>query len=767
MYVKKICVVFIALFIFAISLNTESKAKGHKLMSDDKLIISQGDLQIKVLSGANTVDWRAARIFIDVINERTGLKIPLNVESDAKYTLVIGNQTNYDVREYTFDHHEILKLKNDGYCIDTKSDDINHLHIIGDTPSGVVAGIGRLMRMAEYEQGRLLLPKINIISNPVMPVRGVYFASHFGNFYEVAPLTEVNRYIEDMALWGANTLMVWFDQHQYKDFNDPAAKVMIDRLRHFGITAQRMGMKFGLTALGNEGYGGSPEEYRVKVLNPGNYGVEMCPSIPEALDLIVKNQEEILKAFDKVDTVWIWPYDQGGCWCDKCHPWGGNGFLKAAEKLAPMYKKHSPNIEIWLSTWKMDYFGHMQGEIDGVINYIRNNKPTWLTGIITGQDEYATQKALLDRPNPERYPLASFPEISMYNMYPWGGFGATSLPAFNDKVQSLMRDFIVGGWVYSEGIFEDLSKFHWMSFYWDPNVRPDDVLKEYASYYLNPSVSDDFVKMAHILEKTHTRTNWIVKTLEGADEAWRLAESIDSNIDDWSRNSWRWRLFKDRAAIDNILLHNSPASKDTQDMLKPYTDDIIKISSLYNTHLRPPDFLKSSSPNNAAFGKKVTVSSTHKEYAGSEMCLVNGILPESNPQDFWVNDPEIEKTSAVTIDLDEVTDIDEIRLQFRSIEGRYWFVPSSVAFYGSIDGVNFDPISIMYLDPSGIEYGPFVSVKTLPKEDSAYIPELTRFKIAGGSRSARYVRVELGESQRQVEPFKGMIELTEIEISKK
>jgi hypothetical protein len=30
----------------------------------------------------------------------------------------------------------------------------------------------------------------------------------------------------------------------------------------------------------------------------------------------------------------MWPYDQGGCTCSHCAPWGTNGFLKVAEPLA-------------------------------------------------------------------------------------------------------------------------------------------------------------------------------------------------------------------------------------------------------------------------------------------------------------------------------------------------------------------------------------------------------------------------------------------------
>lgn len=37
--------------------------------------------------------------------------------------------------------------------------------------------------------------------------------------------------------------------------------------------------------------------------------------------------DEEFEAFGEVgiDNAWIWPYDQGGCACERCNPWGGYG----------------------------------------------------------------------------------------------------------------------------------------------------------------------------------------------------------------------------------------------------------------------------------------------------------------------------------------------------------------------------------------------------------------------------------------------------------
>ncbi len=52
-------------------------------------------------------------------------------------------------------------------------------------------------------------------ASPAVYNRGVYVATHFNNWYEAAPLERVERYIEDMALWGCDRLTFWLDMNGY------------------------------------------------------------------------------------------------------------------------------------------------------------------------------------------------------------------------------------------------------------------------------------------------------------------------------------------------------------------------------------------------------------------------------------------------------------------------------------------------------------------------------------------------------------------------
>jgi len=710
------------------------------------LTLAAGDLRILLREDASPVERRAAELLVAEIGRRTGWTPPIGEGHSATYSLCIGTTADDGVTQRLAARRSAArKLGVDGYAVVTKPDAEGRMWVIGQSGNGLVAGVGRLLRLARYAPGAIALPGVDVADTPAMPVRGMYFATHFGNFYHVAPLEEVDRVIEDLALWGCNSLSVWFDMHHFQSFQDPAAQAHIARLRHFGETARGVGMHFGLTFIANEGYGGSPEHLREQGA-PGAYGCELCPSIPEGLELIGRGQAEVLDAFSDVDFIWIWPYDQGGCWCDNCRPWGANGFLRAGRQLAQLYRQRQPEGKAWLSTWLLDYFPGASGEYDGLFRYIREFRPTWFDGIIAGTHGAVIPAPLRNRPLAGQYPLTCFPEISMYQMNPWGGCGANPLPAFCTQLGDDMRGKVVGGWPYSEGIYEDLNKVFWIQWFWRPETATDETLAQYASYYLSPSCTEDAVRLFHLLESTHARNGWSVHDLTAAEEAFALAESIDARLPEWARSSWRWRLLYVRAAIDHVLKSQGAMSPEGQAALKLLADEIRRIYHAEGTFIAPAALPRPRDPGNLAFGRPVEVSSANKERPECKRALLDGILSEDDGENFWASDPATDDRRTVTIDLGEVRTLREVRLQFRGIFGVYWFVPTSITIQASDDGESFTDV---------------LTSDSVPKEGAAYSSAL--WSYAADCR-CRFLRLVLGSSQHTMDPYPGVVELTEVEV---
>jgi hypothetical protein len=79
----------------------------------------------------------------------------------------------------------------------------------------------------------------------------------------------------------------------------------------------------------------------------------------------------------KPRSVWIWPYDQGGCGCAECKPWGSNGFMQCVEQIGKLARQKLPGTKILLSTWYMDkaelasvmrQLGERKNLADGLVN---------------------------------------------------------------------------------------------------------------------------------------------------------------------------------------------------------------------------------------------------------------------------------------------------------------------------------------------------------------------------------------------------------------
>ena len=529
--------------------------------NSDTTTIEPASLSIQIDKNSTNFFQRVSNIFSGEVKKRTGSNIAAK-NSDTKYSLILKIDST------------IVSGK-DGFKIIATLDSKGRRFVIGQSESGLIAGVGKLLRISEYKPGVIIFPDTTIENAPEMDIRGIYPATHFQNFYHVAPNNKIDKVLEDFALLGANNIAVAFDQHHYNGFQDPKAQRQLSRLQHLANTTHDLGMKFSMTFIANEGYNNTPQKLRAKQSKGvATYGTEICPSTPEGHALILKNQKEINSSFKKIDMFWTWPYDQGGCACDKCKPWGGNGFIKISKDDAESFHKYFPKAKIWISTWNFDLY--TLGDYAGLFSYMKKEKPDWINGLITGIQS-KNYKQTFDRPFPEKYKVAWFPEISMLHVRPWM-WSANPMPNHFNLIMKELKGNITGGWIYSEGIYEDINKFIWFSYYWNPDRKMDDILKEYAKYYLGSNVAEKGKKLFYLLEKTFPRRDWNIKNMDDIDEAYSLAKEIDKSLPEWSKNSWRWRSVYDRALLDYIIKNYGHESEEAKAKLRSVFDEIEQIN---------------------------------------------------------------------------------------------------------------------------------------------------------------------------------------------
>ena len=429
------------------------------------------------------------------------------------------------------------------------------------------AAFGRFMRLSRFDGRGGFEPFVGELDfTPKKKLRGMYFATHFDNFYHSAPIEKVCEVVEDLALRGCNSLLVWFDMHHFDSMRDEGAQSLAKRLHDILGYANEIGIGGSLTMISNEGFASSPVGLRAEwqVQNgyraepDSHYHVEICPSKEGGIEEILRERREMLEYFSdlKIDYIAYWPYDQGGCTCEKCAPWGVNGFLKLYPHFKALVGEMMPKTEIILSAWYFDKF--TSGEWSGLLDRIEEF-PYVLSFFANGE----LPPEIRERGLPGSVRLIEFPEISMWSCSPWGGYGASHLAAFLDRNHSTGKDLYSGAFPYSEGIFEDANKFIELSLYSGEHETAIDALRDYARFEFCAD-SEELFEALRLSETSLARKrsrpgDHIKVTINDTSEVEHIREvfgKYNSILPESIVSSRNFRLFYLRALIDSEIVRN-------------------------------------------------------------------------------------------------------------------------------------------------------------------------------------------------------------------
>jgi hypothetical protein len=518
-------------------------------------VLALGNAELAVVLGEepSPAEKRVTELLAERIKDRAGVALAAPGDK-AAFRLVIGKvASNAKIKEFAGAHKEVASLGTDGYVIavDPGSKEI---HVAGQSDSGVVAGVGRLMREMRYQNGRVEVPSLDIAETPRMPNRGMYLWAR--KYYFNEP-DKVDRYIEEFALWGGNELCFWFEMGMFENFQDTtgekselnsgyasyyqldksSAKDWVAKYRRFFETARRMGMKTGLFMGANDAYMSSPKEMRIAPIIgcPDWY---LCPSKPGSVEKMLAWQEQVFKALEPIDLYNIFPADPGGCSCKDCQPWPTRGFWKIAKQLGERIHAISPKTEIWVDTWHVNHptFGgkdwqNLVADLDWT-----KQRPEWFAGFMVGlapHHGYARMSAE-DRKvyNEAKQPLMVFPDISM-----WGNHdGMLVNKEYWKSLQTEMNDYtpelMKGGWPYSERWNTDISNIAFLSWFWNPKKSVETVMDEYSSFYFGPEAASGR-ELLELLDDSNNDPQRKEKIRE------KLVK-LEGSLPEWVKRDWRW-----------------------------------------------------------------------------------------------------------------------------------------------------------------------------------------------------------------------------------
>ena len=436
---------------------------------------------------------------------------------------------------------------------------------------GFLFGTGNLLKAIRYGAQSFRITNGTWDFTPAKSLRIAYFARHLLNWYMESPADELCRYIDDLALDGINAFLFQFSIPEVDAGREgpeetvrfeTVSRQMSDRITALDCDFCEWGGSNQLKANAPEKFRGVPNTDRKR----GNLGFNACPEIPGALDAMLALRRDNLKKLDgtRVGYLCHWSFDEGGCECKKCYPWGGNGMLKLIEKLHEVNRAAHPEAKTIVSTW---YFH--EDDYDGLWKYLETHD--WIDYVLADDNGMRYPTYPLKHKLPGKAKLITFPEISMWGRGPWGGDGATALPHHLEGLFRQSEAVSDGFMYYSEGNYEDINKTIVTDLYVTPTATTDDILRRYGSYHFAGTNPNDFVRLANLFELNH-RVVGMSAEVGAAEKA--IAEKMDKAILPGLRKSWRWRLVYVRAHADEIIARTGDVhSKE----LYPYFDELCGI----------------------------------------------------------------------------------------------------------------------------------------------------------------------------------------------
>ncbi len=369
----------------------------------------------------------------------------------------------------------------EGYAYTAKDGAVT---IAGFDRAGLIHGVGRLLREADWYKGGLAVRDGSCTTYPRKKLRGSQVGyRNKTNAYSAWSKETYKQYIRDLALFGASSI----EFLPPRTDDNPTAPVMkyeaLDVLQYTSEVAHEHGLEVWIwypNMMKNE----SP--YKLPSSGFLTEDSDEARKINEMLRAEDAQREHDFAAIPYIDHIMI--------------PGGDPGDLEPgdlfafSERVANILHKYHPNAGVWISAQVMKNSDDFKFRFyDEVVK-----RPAWLTGVCHAPWVSHTMKECRER-TPSDLPLRAYPDIChllccQYPVHAWDPVWAITAgrecynprPRWSRQMHRLVKDYNIGSIAYSEGIADDVSKFVWLDADWDDSISYMKTLRDFASMFISP-----------------------------------------------------------------------------------------------------------------------------------------------------------------------------------------------------------------------------------------------------------------------------------------
>ena len=153
--------------------------------------------------------------------------------------------------------------------------------ITGADIAGLYYGIGKFLHTAKWTEEDFVPQPPREVVTPDCDFRATYFSIHFYNWYYQAEAEELEKYVEEIMLWGYNTIVCIIPLVNFNSCDEPAFFNAVNKIRSIFVLAKKMNMKVGIIINPNQGLRTTPAEFEADLSCYENRctvaGKKICP----------------------------------------------------------------------------------------------------------------------------------------------------------------------------------------------------------------------------------------------------------------------------------------------------------------------------------------------------------------------------------------------------------------------------------------------------------------------------------------------------------
>ncbi|MBA4167423.1 MAG: hypothetical protein H0X41_07775 [Chitinophagaceae bacterium] len=465
----------------------------------------------------------AADILSSEVKKRTGAPWRVTNEWPSVGDVIILKQVSGRIKQPVAPAYPSIINKPESYRIVSSVYQNRKIILIeGTDERGVLFGAGRLLRMMNYSSYRVSFPQLPMLASaPDKAIRGHQLGyRNTANSYDGWTKQQFEQYIRDLVVFGANSI------ESIPIFEESSSP-------HFKVAPMEMNAFISSVCQ--------------------KYALDYWMWVPAQFDIgDTAKRNKYLSAFEKIckQSVRI-----NGVFFPGGDP-GDNPPQTVIPFLKDIYailKKYHPAGSIWLSLQ-----GYTPEQNQYVYNYIRQEKPQWFGGLVTGPSSPTAEET---RPQlPAKYKIRHYPDVT-HNVrcefeIPWwdpsfsftlGREAVNPRPSHYTVIYHQMEPYVDGFISYSDGIHDDVNKILWTALSWNGKSETREIMKEYANYFFGSNVEEDAADAILALEKNWQGPMIANGSVSTTLSAWKQLEKNNPQLD----SNWRWQMNLLRAYYDN------------------------------------------------------------------------------------------------------------------------------------------------------------------------------------------------------------------------